>query len=103
MKFLCNGLPKLSTDWSKWRIFFCDERHVQYDSADCTYTPYKQGLVDKVGMSADNIFPINPDLTGLYSSFIIAKKMVPVVPLFSTQHLNVNTGSFSRIKIGQKK
>ena len=29
-------------------------------------------------------------------------KMVPVVPLFSTQHIKGNTGSFSRIKIGQK-
>ena len=30
-------------------------------------------------------------------------KMVPVVPLFSTQHLKGNTGSFLRIKIGQRK
>ena len=29
-------------------------------------------------------------------------KMEPVVPLFSTQHVKGNTGSFSRIKIGQK-
>ena len=30
------------------------------------------------------------------------EKMVPVVPLFSTQHFKGNTGSFSRIKIEQK-
>jgi len=30
-------------------------------------------------------------------------KMVPVVPSFSTQHLKGNTGSFLRIKIGQRK
>ena len=71
MKYLCNGLPGLETDWSKWRIFFCDERHVQYDSADCTYTPYKQGLVDKVnGMSEDQIFPINPNLSGNISKIL---------------------------------
>ena len=29
-------------------------------------------------------------------------KMVPVVPLFSTQQLKGKTGSFSRIKIEQK-
>ena len=28
-------------------------------------------------------------------------KMVPVVPLFSTEHLKGNTGSFSRIKTGK--
>ncbi|WAR31304.1 6PGL-like protein [Mya arenaria] len=62
VKYLCGGLPGRSTDWSKWRVFFCDERHVQYDSADCTYTPYKEGLVDKVNMNPDNIFPIDPSL-----------------------------------------
>ncbi|XP_060591167.1 6-phosphogluconolactonase-like [Ruditapes philippinarum] len=63
VKYLCNGLPQLDTDWKKWRIFFCDERHVPYNSDDCTYTPYKQGLVDKVGMLENNIFPINPNLS----------------------------------------
>ena len=29
--------------------------------------------------------------------------LVPVVPLFSAQHLKGNTGFFSRIKIGQKR
>ena len=29
-------------------------------------------------------------------------KMVPVVPLFGTQHQKGNTASFSRIKIGKK-
>ncbi|KAH3795840.1 hypothetical protein DPMN_149401 [Dreissena polymorpha] len=64
VKYLCDGLPGKATDWSKWRIFFCDERYVPYDSTDCTYTPYKKGLVDKVGMSSDNIFPIDPNLSG---------------------------------------
>jgi len=30
-------------------------------------------------------------------------KLVPVVSLFSTKHKKGNTGSFTRIKIGQKK
>ena len=64
VKFLCNGLPSHKTDWSKWKIFFCDERHVPYDDKECTYTPYKRDLVDKVGMTVDNIFPINPALSG---------------------------------------
>ncbi|VDI23345.1 6-phosphogluconolactonase [Mytilus galloprovincialis] len=63
VKYLCNGLPSSTTDWTKWRIFFCDERHVPYDNSECTYTLYKTGLVDKVGMPPENIFPINPDLS----------------------------------------
>ena len=66
IKYLCNGLPSLETDWSKWRIFFCDERHVPYTDPECTYSHYKKDLVDKVGMTSDNIFPINPDISGTF-------------------------------------
>ncbi|XP_069120670.1 6-phosphogluconolactonase-like [Argopecten irradians] len=62
-KFLCNGLPGKETDWSKWRIFFCDERHVPFTDPECTYQIYLTGLVKKVGMDENNIFPINPDIT----------------------------------------
>ena len=63
-KFLCSGLPSRTTDWKKWRIFFCDERYVPYDDAECTYSVYKKGLVSQVPDLADNIFPINPDIPG---------------------------------------
>ena len=70
-KFLCAGLvPKpglpeaeRKNDFSKWKIFFCDERYVPLDDQECTYNVYKRDLVDKVeGMTEHNIFPINPDL-----------------------------------------
>ncbi|GAB1601172.1 6-phosphogluconolactonase-like [Argonauta hians] len=62
-KYLCNTFCKLSTNWSKWRIFFCDERHVPYDDPECTFKYYKDNFLSKVeGMSADHIFPIKPDL-----------------------------------------
>lgn len=62
-KFLCNGLPKASTDWSKWRIFFCDERHVPFDDPECTYSIYKSNLLTKVPLSEEHIFPLNPDVS----------------------------------------
>lgn len=63
-KFLCNGLPSRTTDWSKWRVFFCDERHVPFTDPECTYTIYKSKLVDNGGpLPGENIFPINPDLS----------------------------------------
>ncbi|KAL8602620.1 hypothetical protein ACOMHN_021967 [Nucella lapillus] len=63
-KFLCNGLPGCSTDWKKWRIFFCDERHVSYDDPECTYSVYRKGLVTQItGLEDHNIFPIKPELS----------------------------------------
>ncbi|XP_062597489.1 6-phosphogluconolactonase-like [Saccostrea cucullata] len=63
-KFLCNGLPGRQTDWSKWQVFFCDERHVPYTDPECTYTIYKSKLVDNGGpLPGENIFPINPDIS----------------------------------------
>lgn len=68
-KFLCNGLPSRTTDWSKWRVFFCDERHVPFTDPECTYTIYKSKLVDNGGpLPGENIFPINPDLSGNFLS-----------------------------------
>ncbi|XP_041369351.1 6-phosphogluconolactonase-like [Gigantopelta aegis] len=62
-KFLCQGLPSLKTDWSKWHIFFCDERHVPFTDSECTYSYYKQNLMSKVALPEENIFPINPDIS----------------------------------------
>uniref|UniRef100_A0A0B7B4I1 6-phosphogluconolactonase n=1 Tax=Arion vulgaris TaxID=1028688 RepID=A0A0B7B4I1_9EUPU len=62
-KFLCDGLPQATTDWSKWRIFFCDERHVPFSDPECTYSFYKTNLLSKVPLSSDHIFPLNPELS----------------------------------------
>nr|XP_022321101.1 6-phosphogluconolactonase-like [Crassostrea virginica] len=62
-KFLCNGLPSRKTAWSKWQVFFCDERHVPYTDPECTYTIYKSKLVDNGGpLPSENLHPINPEL-----------------------------------------
>ena len=63
-KFLCQGLATAQTDWSKWRVFFCDERHVPFDDAECTYKYYKDNLMNKVPLSDDHVYPIKPDLSG---------------------------------------
>lgn len=63
-KFLGNGLPSSSTDWSKWKIFFCDERHVPFDDAECTYTIYKQNLMSKVAIKDDQVYPDDPSISG---------------------------------------
>lgn len=66
-KFLGNGLPSLKSDWSKWKIFFCDERHVPFTDPECTYTIYKDCLFSKVGIQDSQVFPDDPTLSGLNS------------------------------------
>lgn len=62
-KTVCKVFINTDTDWSKWRIFFCDERHVPHDDAECTYKIYKEHFVDKVpDFSPGHIYPIKPDL-----------------------------------------
>lgn len=63
VKYLCNGLPKIATDWSKWQLFFCDERYVADSDIDSTFGAYKDLLVKKVEkLSADQFVTINVDL-----------------------------------------
>lgn len=62
-KYINTCLPKANTDWSRWRIYFCDERHVPHTDPECTYNVYKQGLFSKVNISVDHVFPDNPDVS----------------------------------------
>lgn len=62
-KLICDGLkerPKVQ--WDKWRVFFCDERHVNFDDENSTYAVYKRELFDKVGMKPENVFAIDPSV-----------------------------------------
>lgn len=66
-KYLCEQLPSYNTDWSKWRIFFCDERHVSETDPDSTYGFYNKHLFSRVSVSKDHIFDDNIDLSGYFS------------------------------------
>lgn len=63
MKYLSTGLPTITTDWSKWKIFFCDERYVPVDSTDSTFGTYKRGLLPFVnGLTEDQFVNIDGSL-----------------------------------------
>ncbi|XP_067661715.1 6-phosphogluconolactonase-like [Haliotis asinina] len=79
-KYLCNNLPNHNTDWSKWRMFFCDERYVDYNDPDCTYKVYKDNLLPNVPLTEDNIFPINPDIPVEEAAADYVKKIRTVLP-----------------------
>lgn len=63
-KFLCNGLPQATTDWAKWRVFFCDERHVPFDDPECTFSIYKTNLLSKVPLPVEHMYSLDPSISG---------------------------------------
>ncbi|KAG8332234.1 hypothetical protein J6590_024428 [Homalodisca vitripennis] len=64
--FLAKGLPKIATDWSKWKIFFCDERVVPIESSDSNYGLYKNSLIGVVPVKEDQFIKINPHLPAIF-------------------------------------
>ncbi|KAF9923606.1 suppressor of los1-1, partial [Modicella reniformis] len=52
-----------SIDFSKWIVYFADERCVPLDHKDSNYLLAKEELFDFVNIPAENIHPIDPALT----------------------------------------
>lgn len=71
VNFLVDGLPTISTDWSKWRFFFCDERIVSFDHAESTYGSYKKSLIGKIPVSEDQFIRVDPELSGMVMIIIL--------------------------------
>lgn len=65
VKFLTTGLPKIKTDFSKWKIFFCDERVVPVDNPDSTFGVYKKDLIGKVPLTEEQFVRIKDGVSGI--------------------------------------
>uniref|UniRef100_A0A383VDG1 6-phosphogluconolactonase n=1 Tax=Tetradesmus obliquus TaxID=3088 RepID=A0A383VDG1_TETOB len=50
-------------DFSKWWVFFVDERNVPLSSADSNYKGAQEALLGRVGIPADQVFAIQEGLT----------------------------------------
>ena len=62
-KIISQGLRGRSDiDWSKWHVFYCDERVVPFTSEDSTHAFIKRELLDKVALPQENIYAIDPSL-----------------------------------------
>jgi len=70
-KYLCEHLLAYDTDWSKWRVFFCDERHVSETDPESTYGFYNKHLFSHVSLSKEHIFEDNTNLSGRFSIIFV--------------------------------
>ncbi|XP_026285381.1 6-phosphogluconolactonase [Frankliniella occidentalis] len=77
VNFLSAGLSKITTDWSKWRLFFCDERVVPSESPDSTYGAYRKSLIGTVPLSENQFIQIDPHLTAEDAARDYIRKMAP--------------------------
>ena len=54
---------KSNTEWSKWRVFFCDERFVSLSDPDSNFKAIEDGLLSKVPIDKQNVFTVDATLT----------------------------------------
>lgn len=59
INLLASGAGIYKTDWSKWRVFLCDERYVDEDSKHSTFGELKKVFLPKTKMLESQIFKID--------------------------------------------
>ncbi|XP_054737452.1 probable 6-phosphogluconolactonase [Anastrepha obliqua] len=62
VSFLCEAIPRVNSDVSKWKFFFCDERYVDETDPESTYGIYKATLVPQTNIHIQQFVPINLNL-----------------------------------------
>lgn len=72
---LAQTLPNVSTDWSKWVFFFCDERIVPFENVESTYGQYKTKVIDQVSVTEEQFVKIDTDLHAEEAAKDYIKKM----------------------------
>lgn len=60
-------LPNAATDWSKWHLYFGDERCLPADDEQRNSTMARRSWLDKVNIPAKQIHPIPAELTAVHA------------------------------------
>ncbi|XP_055626772.1 6-phosphogluconolactonase-like isoform X1 [Toxorhynchites rutilus septentrionalis] len=61
---LAEGMYDIRTDFTKWQIFFCDERIVPVDSKDSTYGVFERDMLSyRKNVPKSAFFPVNCTLS----------------------------------------
>ncbi|XP_055299845.1 6-phosphogluconolactonase [Sitodiplosis mosellana] len=87
IKYLANGAENAKTDWSKWQLYFCDERFVDESDEDSTFGQYKKLFLPKTQLTESQFVIINRSLSlkdcakdyeqQIFDKFGIAKPEIP--------------------------
>lgn len=95
-KFVCSALPSISTEWSAWRLLFCDERLVPLSSPDSTLQLYLDGLVPATPLKRDQFVEVDTHLPAAEAATAYEQKLLslfpapaPSVPVFDLLLLGV--------------
>ncbi|XP_072946587.1 6-phosphogluconolactonase [Epargyreus clarus] len=75
VKYLCESLPRVNTDWSKWVLAFCDERVVPEDSEDSTFGTYDKQLVPKTDLKRSQFIAIKQGVTAEEAAIDYTEKL----------------------------
>lgn len=67
--FLALGLPTISSEFDKWRIYFCDERVVPENDPESTFGLYKRTLLTSgvVNLKEHQFVTIKQGVSGKFS------------------------------------
>lgn len=63
IKYLADGAENAKTDWSKWQLFFCDERFVDESDDESTFGQYKKLFLPKTTLTEAQFITIDRSLT----------------------------------------
>lgn len=63
IKYLVTGAENAKTDWSKWQVFFCDERFVDDTNEDSNFGQYKKLFIPKTKLTEAQFVTIDRSLT----------------------------------------
>lgn len=75
VKYLCESLPKIDTEWSQWVLAFCDERVVPEDSDDSTFGTYKRELIPKTPLKENQFITIKQGVSAKDAAIDYTEKL----------------------------
>ncbi|GAB6021916.1 hypothetical protein CHUAL_006079 [Chamberlinius hualienensis] len=78
--YLCQILPTIKSDWSKWLIFFCDERLVPFDDSESTYGVYRQKLFGLIPIEENNVIKVDVSLSAQTAANDYSSKIAHYFP-----------------------
>lgn len=59
IKYMASGAETAETDWSKWQLYFCDERFVHETNEESTFGQYKQLFIPKTQLTESQFVKVN--------------------------------------------